>query len=147
MEQRLCFVTLAVADVAAARAFYVDGLGWRPELDIPGDILMIRVADRVILSLWSRAGFVEEVGEPAPVGTLAPITLAHNVGGPAEVDRALADAVRAGGRLVQPGRQREWGGYSGYVADPDGYCWEVSWNPGPTGLLVLGGCDVEVEAP
>ncbi len=138
MEQRLSFVTLAVADVAAARAFYVDGLGWRPELDVPGEVLMIRVADRVILSLWSREDFTAEVGEPAPAGQLAPITLAHNVSGPPEVDAVLDEAQRAGARLLEAGRTRDWGGYSGYFADPDGFRWEVAWNPGPTGQLVMG---------
>ncbi len=25
--------------------------------------------------------------------------------------------------------EREWGGYSGYFADPDGFRWEVAVNP------------------
>ncbi len=57
MDQRLSFVTLAVPDLDAARRFSIDGLGWQPELDEPGEVLMFRVADRVVLSLWSQAGF------------------------------------------------------------------------------------------
>src|SRR5690349_18848428 len=101
MDQRLTFVTLAVADVARSRAFYVEGLGWNPELYVPGEVLMIRVAESVVLSLWDRSAFSKEVGTPAEGPGLAPITLAHNVASPAEVDAAIADAVAAGGRLLE----------------------------------------------
>lgn len=57
------------------------------------------------------------------------ITLALNVATRAEVDQALADAVDAGGQLVAPPEEREWGGYSGYFADSEGHRWEVAWAP------------------
>ena len=56
-------------------------------------------------------------------------TLAHNVASADEVDRALEQAVGAGATLVKPGQKASWGGYSGYFADPDGFLWEVAWNP------------------
>ncbi|MEZ5097910.1 MAG: hypothetical protein R2731_18645 [Nocardioides sp.] len=62
MDPRLSFVTLAVPDLPAARAFYVDGLGWQPELDVPAEVVMIRLAPGLILSLWAEAAFVAEVG-------------------------------------------------------------------------------------
>ncbi|MFC4137879.1 MULTISPECIES: VOC family protein [unclassified Microbacterium] len=130
----MSFITLAVADVAASRAFYVDGLGWRPIFEAE-DVLMLPVADRVILSLWSVQGFTEEIGE-APASGVAPITLAHNLATEAEVDAVLAEAAALGAR-VQPARRREWGGYSGYFADPDGFRWEIAVNPGDTGKFVL----------
>jgi uncharacterized protein len=57
------------------------------------------------------------------------ITLAHNVPSAEAVDRVLAEAVAAGATLLKPAERAEWGGYSGYFADPDGYPWEVAWNP------------------
>jgi uncharacterized protein len=142
MEQRLSFVTLAVRDVARSRAFYVEGLGWREELHVPGEVLMIQVAEHVVLSLWDRAHFEAEVGAAVNdrgadgIG-VPPITLAHNVATPAEVDAVLATARGVGADPVHAGRAREWGGYTGYFADPDGYHWEVAHNPGPIGELVL----------
>ena len=130
MEQRANFVTLAVEDVDRSRAFYVDGLGWQPVFEAPGEVLFLPVGHGLVLSLWSRAGFTAEVGEPST--GLAPITLAHNVLSPAEVDEVLAGAAAAGAP-VTPGEQREWGGYSGYFADPDGYRWEVAHDPSPLG--------------
>lgn len=134
MEQRVSFITLAVADVARSRAFYVDGLGWQPIFE-GVDVLMLPVAERVVLSLWSIEGFTAEIGE-APAPGLAPITLAHNLATPAEVDDVLAEAALLGAP-VSPGVQREWGGYSGYFTDPDGFRWEIAVNPGETGDFVL----------
>lgn len=134
MEQRVSFITLAVADVARSRAFYVDGLDWRPIFEAD-DVLMLPVADRVILSLWSVEGFTAEIGGP-PVSGVAPITLAHNLATEAEVDAVLAEAAALGARVWSASR-REWGGYSGYFADPDGFRWEVAVNPGETGAFVL----------
>ena len=57
------------------------------------------------------------------------ITLAHNVETRAEVDAVLEHAARTGGRILRPATVKDWGGYSGYFADPDGHPWEVAWNP------------------
>ncbi|WP_340539524.1 VOC family protein [Nocardioides sp. GXZ039] len=136
MDQRISFVTLAVADVAATRAFYVDGLGWEPSFE-DGDVLMLRAGEHLMLSLWSRAGFEGEVGPIAAYDGVAPITLAHNVPTPEDVDRVLAEAVAAGADEVGPALERDWGGYTGYFADPDGFRWEVAYNPGPIGASLL----------
>lgn len=96
MEQRISFVTLAVADLEATRRFYLDGLGWSAELDARGEVLMIRTGDHLVLSLWDRAHFEAEVG-PIITGTgVPPITLAHNVPTKATVDEILATARTAG---------------------------------------------------
>lgn len=139
MEQRISFVTLAVRDVATARAFYVDGLGWTPALYVEGEVLMIQVGTQVMLSLWDRAAFEAEVGPISSGDGVAPITLAHNVATPAEVDAILRRAAEIGAGPVSAGQQRDWGGYTGYFADPDGYRWEVAFNPGPIGEVVLPG--------
>lgn len=138
MDQRVSFITLAVRDLVATRAFYADGLGWRPDLDVPGEVLMFKVADKVVLSLWDEAAFEAEVGRPVDRGSgVAPITLAHNVASPADVDRVLESARAAGADPVSSGVERDWGGYSGYFGDPDGFRWEVAFNPGPIGQEVL----------
>ena len=62
MEQRISFVTLGVRDLAATRRFYVGGLGWVPELDVEGEVVMLRAGPQLILSLWDRAHFEAEVG-------------------------------------------------------------------------------------
>lgn len=137
MDQRISFVTLAVADLAATRRFYLDGLGWRADLDVPGEVLMIRVGERLVLSLWDEDEFEGEVGAIRGGPGIAPITLAHNVSTSGEVDAVLDLARRAGSTDVSAGRARDWGGYTGYFADPDGFRWEIAHNPGPIGQVVL----------
>jgi catechol 2,3-dioxygenase-like lactoylglutathione lyase family enzyme len=137
MDQRISFVTLAVADLARTHAFYVDGLGWTPELYVPREVLMIRTGEHLILSLWAEGGFEAEVGPIRRGAGLAPITLAHNVRTEGEVDEILAHARSVGADPVEDGVRRDWGGYTGYFADPDGFRWEIAVNPGPTGQIVV----------
>ncbi len=136
MDQRISFVTLAVADLDRTRAFYVDGLGWTPELFVPDEVLMIRAGDKLVLSLWSEQGFEAEVGPIRRGEGLVPMTLAHNVATEGEVDEILALAASLGAE-VSGGERRDWGGYTGYFADPDGFRWEIAVNPGEIGQLVL----------
>jgi uncharacterized glyoxalase superfamily protein PhnB len=93
------------------------------------------VADKVLLSLWAEAHAVEEIGPVARGGTM-PFTIAHNVGSASEVDDVLADARAAGAQVAGPER-RDWGGYSGYFTDPDGFRWEVAHAPDGVGGLSL----------
>ena len=137
MDPRLNFITLAVADVAAARAFYVDGLGWTPAFEMPGDIMFIKLSPTLVLSLWRRSEFEVEVGTVAERHGLLPFTLAHNVPSPEAVDAVLRDVEAAGGTIRQPATLRDWGGYSGYFSDPAGFVWEVAYNPGPIGMALM----------
>ena len=83
------------------------------------------------LGLYARAALAEDAGVPAQGSGFRGFTLSHNVRSPEEVERVLAEAVAAGATLVRPARRAEWGGYSGYFADPDGFLWEVAHNPDP----------------
>jgi uncharacterized protein len=135
MDRRVSFITLAVADLQRSRAFYCDGLAWEPVLEAPS-VLMFPVADKVVLSLWDVREFAEEVGYEPVLGA-PPITLAHNMPSPEGVDEVLETARGAGATGVAAAVRRDWGGYSGYFADPDGYRWEVAYNPSPLGDSVL----------
>lgn len=137
MDQRISFVTLAVRDLDATRAFYLDGLGWEAALDVPGEVLMIQAGQHLVLSFWVEEQFVAEVGEVRRGPGVAPITLSHNVATDAEVDAILATARAAGADPVHAAVERDWGGYTGYFGDPDGYRWEIATNPGPIGQVVL----------
>jgi len=137
MDPCLSFVTLVVRDLAKSRAFYVGGLGWPVAFESPEEVVMIRVGERIMLSLWQEAAAVAELGPIGRAEGAPPITLAHNVASPSDVDRVLAEAGPAGATVVAEGVARDWGGYSGYFADPDGFRWEIAYNPGPIGSSVL----------
>ncbi|MGJ9373947.1 VOC family protein [Nesterenkonia sp. CF4.4] len=136
MEQRLSLITLAVADLRATRRFYLDGLGWAPSVEAPG-VLMLRAGEHLLLSLWDRGEFEAEVGPIMTGPGVAPLTLAHNVATDQQVDEVLNQARDAGATAVHPAERREWGGYSGYFADPDGFRWEIACAPGEVNEIVL----------
>ena len=98
---------------------------------------MFRVAEKVVLSLWVESGFVAEVGHTPARGGVPPITLAHNLATTQGVDTVLEQARVAGATEVGDAVERDWGGYTGYFADPDGFRWEVAYNPGEIGQSVL----------
>jgi len=125
VEQRLSLVTLGVADLPRAKAFY-EALGWSGQS--PSDDVVFFQAGGMIVALWSRDQLAED-SVTADGGGWGGITLAHNVGSPGEVDAVLAEAGRAGGTVARAGAETFWGGYSGVFHDPDGHPWEVAHNP------------------
>ena len=126
MEQRVSLVTLGVADLARARAFY-EALGWTTNAGPDDDVVFFQ-AGGAIVALWSRPSLAEDSGLEDS-GGWGGITLAHNVRSPAEVDAVLAEAESAGATIPRSGAETFWGGYSGVFHDPDGHAWEVAHNP------------------
>ena len=127
MEPRISFVTLGVADLERATRFYADGLGL-PRLNSPPGVSFFELG-KTWLALYPRDLLAADAGV-APTGSgFSGFALAHNVGSAAEADRLLQDAVQAGGRVTRSAGPTSWGGYAGYFADPDGFLWEVAWNP------------------
>ncbi|MFG1882777.1 VOC family protein [Micromonospora sp. NPDC049102] len=129
MEQRISLITLGVADVARAKAFY-EQLGWRGQ-EVEGTVFI--QAGGLALVLWGRDKLAADAGidDPASDG-FGGITLAQNVRSQAEVDEVIATATTAGATVTKPAQETFYGGYAGYFADPDGHLWEIAWNPGFT---------------
>lgn len=127
MEQRLSLITLGVVDLARSRAFYEDGLGFTK--DNAEDGIAFYQLPGMILALWDRAGLAADAGIADTGATFSGIALAQNVGSPQEVDAVIAQAATAGATVLKPATETDWGGYSGYVADPDGHPWEIAHNP------------------
>jgi catechol 2,3-dioxygenase-like lactoylglutathione lyase family enzyme len=126
MDQRLSLITLGVQDLARARTFY-EGLGWKTGA-APADDVVFFQAGGMIVALWSRASLAADSGVEDG-GGWGGVTLAYNVGDPAEVDAVIEEARAAGGRIVREPAEAFWGGYTGVFVDPDGHPWEVAHNP------------------
>ena len=125
---RLTLVTLGIADMTRAIAFY-DRLGWRrSSASKPEEVAFYRL-DNLVLSLFPRAHLASDAQVPDTPAGFGGVTLALNQESEAAVDSVLAEAVEAGATLLKPGQKVFWGGYSGYFADPDGHPWEVAHNP------------------
>lgn len=123
-------ITLGVDDLDRATAFY-EAWGWRRSSASVAGVVAFLDGGTVALGLFGR----EDLAADAGVGIGAPgehgsVALAMNLASPDEVDDALRSAAAAGGRVTRPAAATEWGGYSGYVRDPDGHLWEVAHNPG-----------------
>lgn len=127
MEPRISLITLGVADLERATRFYEQCLGL-PRLDTPPSVTFFEMG-KTWLALWSRASLAADAGVPAQGSGFPGFALAHNVRSSDEVDALLAQVAACGGTVVKAGHPTDWGGYSGYFTDPDGFLWEVAYNP------------------
>lgn len=124
--QRVTLITLGVADLARARAFY-EALGWQATR--PQEGVVFFQMHGAVLGLFGLMDLATDQGRPdAQLGTGA-VTLAQNFATEAEVDAAFALALQAGAKALKAPQKVFWGGYSGYYADPDGHVWELAMNP------------------
>ncbi len=123
----LHIVTLGVADLARSIAFY-SALGWEQRGDPRQGIVWFRTSGSWI-GLFGYAALAADAGLEAPetLPAYRGVTLAVDLPSEAAVDKAFAAALAAGAGLVKAAERADWGGYSGYVADPDGHLWEVAW--------------------
>lgn len=144
MRPSIGVVTLAVADLDRALAFYRDGLGLASSGIIAaelhdevsgadGAIAMFELDGGLLLSLYPRTDLARDAGIEVDATSRGGFSLGHLVERREEVDAVLARAQAAGARLTGGPRERPWGIYSGYFEDPDGHLWEVIWNPEPAG--------------
>jgi uncharacterized protein len=128
MEPRLNIITLGVQDLDKAIRFYRDGLGWPISRASAGDFAIFKLSTGTALALYPRELLAEDANVNDPTG-FGGITLAQNVDTREEVDLVLSEVAKSGGTILKSAREADWGGYSGYFADPDGHPWEVAWNP------------------
>ncbi|HUF86891.1 MAG TPA: VOC family protein [Thermohalobaculum sp.] len=126
MDQRVSLITLGVADIARASAFY-EALGWQRAAESLDEIAFFQLAGQV-LALYPRKLMAEDLGRDLGDGPGA-VALAQNLRERAAVDRLFAEAVSAGAAPLRLPHETPWGGYVAYVADPDGHAWEFAHVP------------------
>nr|WP_246534626.1 VOC family protein [Aliiroseovarius lamellibrachiae] len=119
-------ITLGVEDLARACAYY-DAIGWVPEAVLPE--VAFYAMNGMKLGFFSLEGLAKETGRDKADLKTGAMTLAQNFASEAEVDAAFDRALQAGASAVTRPTKTDWGGYSGYVADPDGHLWEFAFNP------------------
>ena len=125
---RISIVTLGVDHLERSKAFY-EALGWEVAGSAGSEICWFRTADSY-LGLFGREALAKDAGlRSEPTAEFGGITLAINVESEEVADVAMKTAVAAGARILKPAERTDWGGYSGYFADPDGHPWEVAFNP------------------
>jgi catechol 2,3-dioxygenase-like lactoylglutathione lyase family enzyme len=138
VEPRLDVITLAVADLELALAFYrrlglesrgVVGTELADEVTgANGAIAMFELEGGLLLNLYPRTDLARDAAIPVGPPQSGEFSLAQLVRSRDEVDELL-EAAGAAGAAVTPAHDRPWAIYSGYFRDPDGHLWEVIWNP------------------
>ncbi|WP_254544158.1 VOC family protein [Halomarina pelagica] len=130
MDPHVSLVTLGVSDLDRSIEFYRDGLGLPMRERTEADVAFF-TTEGAWLALYPVELLAADANAAVPTGGggFGGITLAHNVASRADVDAVVEEAETAGAEVVKSPRETDWGGYAGYFADPDGYRWEVAWNP------------------
>lgn len=129
MEPRINVITLGTKNIDNLRKFYEQGLGWKASSMSNENFVAFQLG-ALILCLFPEKLLAEDaMTSVSNERGFRGMSFAHNVASKEEVDKVLKQAVSAGAKLQKPAQNVFWGGYSGYFSDPDGYFWEVAWNP------------------
>jgi catechol 2,3-dioxygenase-like lactoylglutathione lyase family enzyme len=126
MKPHVAVITLGVRDLERARRFYSEGLGWTIQQEDYNWVCFLLGDGSSALALYPWDELAEDANIPADGNGFRGVTLCHNVRSEERVDEILAEAERAGGKVVKRAERASWGGYSGYFADVEGYLWEVA---------------------
>ncbi len=128
MEQRLTIVALGVRNLEESRAFYGVAFGWSETKSSNENIAFFQL-NGILLSLYPRDKLAEDAAvDPAGSGFKG-YTLAYNCRSKVEVDKTIDYLRLHGADVVKEPQEVFWGGYSSYIADPDGHLWEIAFNP------------------
>ncbi len=127
MEPRITVITLGVADLQRSVRFY-EQLGWKRSDKSTGDLIVFDMRG-ILFALYPIQELAADVTIPHEPSRFSGITLAHNTYNEEEVAKIMAQVEKSGGSIIKPPQHTSWGGYSGYFADPDGYVFEVAYNP------------------
>ena len=134
-KPRISFITFGTSNLKRAKHFYEAWLGLTASSSSTEHILFYQLGD-IVLGIWSREKLAEDAGRPYPPSSgkeVEPpfdgVAFARNLPSKEAVDREISRAVAAGGTCSKPAADTFWGGYSGYILDPDGHAWELAWNP------------------
>ena len=128
MNQLLHLVTLGVRDFKKSYKFYTKTLGWKPSSASQDDIAFFQTSG-VVFAIYPREELAKDALVESEGSGFAGFTLAYNARSEAEVDKIIADLKSKGVKIVKEPQKVFWGGYSSYFADPDGFLWEVAYNP------------------
>lgn len=130
MKPHVSVITLGVEDIARAKKFYGDGLGWPVHQDYDQWVSFVLDGGSTALGLYQWDALAADAGVPADGSGFRGLTFSYAVRAEDRVDEVLAEAERAGGTIIKPAESSQWGGYFGYFADPDGYLWKVAAGAG-----------------
>ncbi len=126
MNPQITAILIGVKDLKRTKQFYSEGLGCPIDKDYPGFVSFNLGDGSSALALYEWDALAGDAGVPADGSGFRGFSLHYIVSSTKRVDEVLEQAKRAGGTLVKPAQNAQWGGYFGYFSDPDGYLWKVA---------------------
>lgn len=128
MEQRISIITLGVSDLKKSRDFY-DSLGWQVATEEQAEQIVTYNLPHMGFALYQIDKLSDDATVQLKLGKTSSFSMAYNVDSEEKVRIIIDDVQSVGGKIIKQPHKVFWGGYSGYFADPDGYLWEVAYNP------------------
>lgn len=129
MEPRISMVTLGVNDLQKSFDFYSRIIGFPSEKGIEGGMVVFFSLNHMLFSLFPKDKLAEDALVPNDGRGFSGMTLAYNVKTKEEVDEIIKTLRQTEVKITKEPQDTFWGGYDAYFQDPDGYLWEVAWNP------------------
>ncbi len=125
---RISIVTLGVTDLLRSSEFYQTWFKTEPASASNDNIKFFNL-NGTKLALFPQ----DELAKDAHISNegqgFRGMTLAINADSKVEVDEIFAQGIKSGAKQIKKPESVFWGGYSGYLSDPDGHLWEIAWNP------------------
>ena len=128
MEQRMTFITLGVEDLGQSTDFYENKFGWKRS-DMSSESIIFYELNGIHLALYDRAELAKDATVDPSGGGFKSFTMAYNTRSEKEVDDLIESLRKQGVQIIKEPQKVFWGGYSSYIADPDGILWEIAFNP------------------
>ena len=128
MEQRISFMTLGVNDLKIATDFYENKFGWKRS-EMSNEDMILYQLNGIHIALYSREELAKDATIDSTGNGFKGFTISYNVWSEKEVDDLIKSLRDKGVRIIKEPQKVFWGGYSSYVADPDGNLWEIVFNP------------------
>lgn len=127
LRHNISFVTLGVEDLKRSRNFYM-AMGLEEHPSSNEHVAFFDMGGQ-LFALFDREQLAADAGVESDDGKGMRGSLSQNVAEREDIDRILGRAAMAGGRIVKEPSAPPWGGVRGYFSDPDGFLWEIAWNP------------------
>jgi uncharacterized glyoxalase superfamily protein PhnB len=128
MEQRMTFITLGVEDLKQSIDFYENKFGWKRS-ELSNESIIFYDLNGTHLALYDREELAKDVNVDPLGNGFRSFTMAYNTRSEKEVDDLIENLRKQGVQIIKEPQKVFWGGYSSYIADPDGNLWEIAFNP------------------
>lgn len=128
MEQRMTFITLGVTDLNQSIDFYENKFGWKRS-DLSNESIIFYELNGIHMALYDREELAKDATVDPSGNGFRSFTMAYNTCSEKEVDDLVENLRKQGAPVIKEPQKVFWGGYSSYIADPDGNLWEIAYNP------------------